>query len=63
MELAYKAETAWENLNDNELAEMETLSQGYIFVFLFSHVLYQRWCKCYELMLQGQETSPSLLVP
>ena len=30
MELAYKAETAWENLNDNELAEMETLSQSYI---------------------------------
>lgn len=30
MELAYKPKTAWENLNGDELAEMETLSQSYI---------------------------------
>ena len=30
MELTYKAKTAWENLTDSELAEMQTLSQHYI---------------------------------
>ncbi len=30
MELAYKAKSAWEDLNKNELAEMEKLSDGYL---------------------------------
>ena len=30
MELTYKPKTAWENLTDSELAEMQTLSQHYI---------------------------------
>ncbi len=30
MELTYKAKTAWENLTESELAEMQTLSQNYI---------------------------------